>query len=79
MVAAEGASISALRDAVNAQTPEGWEITDMPVAMPKGSQLVRTTATIARRECIREVEADDMGALEALVPEGSRLLSVRVL
>ena len=75
----EGPSLEALQDAVAAQLPEGWQITDVPAAMPKGSQMLTSTATIARRDRVREIEADDMTALEGKVPDGWRLLSVRKL
>lgn len=78
-VQVEGDSIAALRTAVEAQTPEGWEVVSAPAAMTKGTQMLTSTATIARRDLVEEIEADDMAALEAKVPEGWELLSVRSL
>lgn len=75
----QGASLAALRDAVAAELPAGWEITDIPAAMPKGSQLLTSTATIARRDGVEQIEADDLDALHAKVPDGWRLLTVRTL
>ncbi|MEV4687254.1 hypothetical protein [Microbacterium sp. LWH3-1.2] len=75
----EGPSLEALTEAVTTELPAGWVVTDVPAAMPKGSQLLTSTATIARRGDVEEIEADDMAALEAKVPEGWQLLSVHQL
>lgn len=75
----EGASLEALSAAVAAQLSAGWVVTDVPAAMPKGSQLLTSTATMARRDGVEQIEADDMAALEAKVPEGWQLLSVHEL
>mgnify|MGYP003583134804 CR=1 FL=1 len=75
----EGASLAALNAAVTAQLPPGWVVTDVPAAMPKGSQLLTSTATMGRRDGVEQIEADDMTALEAKVPEGWQLLSVHSL
>ncbi|KQP69569.1 MULTISPECIES: hypothetical protein [Microbacterium] len=75
----EGASLEALSAAVTAQLSAGWVVTDVPAAMPKGSQLLTSTATMARRDGVEQIEADDMAALEAKVPEGWQLLSVHEL
>ena len=75
----EGASREALSAAVTAQLSAGWVVTDVPAAMPKGSQLLTSTATMARRDGVEQIEADDMAALEAKVPEGWQLLSVHEL
>lgn len=74
-----GASLEALSAAVTAQLSAGWVVTDVPAAMPKGSQLLTSTATMARRDGVEQIEADDMAALEAKVPEGWQLLSVHEL
>jgi hypothetical protein len=75
----EGPSLEALSAAVAAQLPAGWVATDIPAAMPKGSQLLTSTATMGRRDGVEQIEADDMAALEAKVPEGWQLLSVHEL
>jgi hypothetical protein len=75
----EGASLEALSAAVTTQLPAGWVATDIPAAMPKGSQLLTSTASMARRDGVEQIEADDMAALEAKVPEGWQLLSVHSL
>jgi len=75
----QGESLAALRAAVEAQLPAGWVVADAPAAMPKGSQLLTSTATIARRDGVEQIEADDQAALEAKVPPGWQLLSVHVV
>jgi hypothetical protein len=75
-VEVQGESLAVLRAAVDAQLPDGWVVTDVPAAMPKGSQLLTSTASMARRDGIQQIEADDQAALEAKVPEGWQLLGV---
>ncbi|MBD3942800.1 hypothetical protein IF188_13950 [Microbacterium sp. NEAU-LLC] len=75
-VEVQGESLAALRAAVDAQLPDGWVVTDVPAAMPKGSQLLTSTASMARRDGIQQIEADDRDALQAKVPEGWQLLGV---
>lgn len=75
-VEVEGATLEALHAAATAQLPAGWVVTEVPAAMPKGSQLLTSTATLARRDGIELIEADDMAALHAKVPEGWQLLGV---
>ncbi|MCR2824488.1 hypothetical protein [Microbacterium sp. zg.Y909] len=45
--------------------------------MTKGTITVTAVATIVRRDGGREIEADDMPALKAQVPEGWQLVHVR--
>jgi len=75
----EGDSLESLHAAVRAQLPTGWVVTDVPAAMPKGSQLLTSTATLARRDGVEEIEADDIAGLEAKAPDGWQLLSVHTL
>jgi len=74
----EGNSLEEIATQVRAKTPVGWECLSMPVAMVKGSTALTVRATIARRNGMRDIEADDMPSLRAKVPEGYELLSVRV-
>lgn len=62
---------------LTAKVPAGWELTAAPVAMTAGSTALTATGTIERRDGLREIEADTMPQLEALVPDGWMLLSVR--
>ena len=45
--------------------------------MVKGAQLIRATGMFAQRDELAEIEADDIAALKAKVPDGWILLSVR--
>lgn len=73
----EGDSLADVHAKLVAQVPAGWELTKAPVAMTAGSTALKATGTIERRDGIREIEADTMTQLEAKVPGGWRLLSVR--
>lgn len=72
----EGTDIPELRGQLLAQAPAGWDMASAHVEMkPGGIRIVE--GRFVRREEPREIEADDMTALEAKVPEGWQLLSVR--
>lgn len=62
-----------------AQTPDGWQLASAPVAMAKKDTILTAEGTIVRRDGLQEIEADDLPALEAKVPEGYQLLSVRAV
>ena len=72
-----GNSLEEIHAAAIAQLPDGFELAAAPVQMIKGSTALTATATYRRVDGIREVEADDRGALFAKVPGGWRLLEVR--
>ncbi|WDH80217.1 hypothetical protein PTQ19_07235 [Microbacterium esteraromaticum] len=59
----EADTLEALDAAVRAATPAGWDRTG-----PR---------EISRRDGVREIEAQDLDAMAALVPDGWQLLSVR--
>jgi hypothetical protein len=58
--------------------PDGYVLTDATVAMRKGTTRISAKGTYRSTE-IAEIEADDMAALRAKVPEGWMLISVRAL
>jgi hypothetical protein len=68
-----------IQDLLSAETPEGWQLASAPVAMAKKDTILTAEGTIVRRDGLQEIEADDMAALEAKVPDGYQLLSVRVV
>jgi len=75
-VTVEGTDLPALRAELLAQAPAGWELVATPVTMkPGGIRIVE--AKFQRRDGVREIEADDMAGLEAKVPEGWQMMSVR--
>ena len=72
-----GNSLEEIHAAAVAQLPDGFELTGAPVRMIKGSTTLTATATYRRIDRVREIDADDRGALFAKVPVGWRLLEVR--
>ncbi|MDQ4212485.1 hypothetical protein [Microbacterium capsulatum] len=66
-----------IQDLLAAQTPPGWQLASAPVAMAKKDTILTAEGTIVRRDGVQEIEADDMTSLEAKVPDGYLLLSVR--
>lgn len=73
----QGHSLAEITDTLHAQTPAGWELTDMPVRMENGTTLLTATAIFARRDGQETIEAADMTALRAKVPDGYTLVNVR--
>ncbi|SEB61371.1 hypothetical protein [Microbacterium hydrocarbonoxydans] len=55
----------------------GFDLVSAPVRMLKGEAKMEATGTFKRVDGVREIEADDMTSLEALVPDGWRMLTVR--
>lgn len=55
----------------------GFDLVSAPVRMLKGEAKMEATGTFKRVDGVREIEADDMASLEAKVPEGWRMLTVR--
>lgn len=72
----EGTNVTELRVQLAAQAPVGWDLVSAHATMKAGG--VRTVeGRFDRRDGVREIEAAGMAALEAKVPEGWRMLSVR--
>ncbi|MEQ6898655.1 hypothetical protein [Microbacterium sp. KR10-403] len=69
-------SIDETRQQVRSEVPEGWDLTDAAATMPKASTMITLNAKMARRDGVEEIEAEDIAALRAKVPEGWQLLSV---
>jgi len=55
----------------------GFDLVSAPVRMLKGEAKMEATGTFKRVDGVREIEADDMASLEAKVPDGWRMLTVR--
>ncbi|GAA3762654.1 hypothetical protein GCM10022240_13970 [Microbacterium kribbense] len=70
-------SIQAAREQAQAQVPAGWVLTDAEATMAKASTTITLHAKIARRDGVEDIEAPDLAALQAKVPAGYQLLSVR--
>ena len=73
----QGASLEEIHDNLMAHRPEGFDLISAPVVMAKRDTTINATGTFARRDQVTEIEADDLTALRAKVPEGWQLLSVR--
>jgi len=75
----EGQSLEDVALRVAAKTPQGWECTSKPVTMTKGSTILTARVTLARRDDIRTIEADELPSLRGKVPDGYQLIAVRAL
>lgn len=75
---AEEETQAEVRAALEAQVPDGHMLTDATVAMMKGTTRIRATGRYRSTET-KDIEADDMPALLAEVPDGWSLISVRAL
>ena len=73
---AEGTEIPELRAQLIEEAPEGWDMVSAHVEMKPGGIRIVTGKFEGRHEP-REIEAEDMDALHAKVPEGWQMLSVR--
>lgn len=73
----EGDSLADIHAKLTVQVPAGWELTKAPAAMTAGSTALKATGTTKCRDGMQEIEADTMTKLEAKVPDGWQMLSVR--
>ena len=76
-VAVEGASLEEIQTQLDAHRPAGFDLISSPVEMIKGAAVLKSVGTYARRDQVTEIQADDLDALHAKVPEGWQLLNVR--
>lgn len=72
-----GDSLEDVHDQLAEHAPAGFDLVSAPARMLKGAQGIETTARFDRRDGLREIEAEDMASLEAQVPDGWQMLSVR--
>lgn len=75
-VTLKGEVLSEIRAQLTAQAPAGWELVSAMATMEKAGSMRSVEGKFERRDGIREIQADDTTALQALVPEGWQLLSV---
>lgn len=73
----EAADLAGIQAKLDDLRPDGFDLISSPVEMIKGAAVLKAVGTFARRDQVTEVEADDMDALLAKVPEGWQLLNVR--
>jgi len=76
-VEVQGPSLEDIQLQLAGKCPPGFELVSAPVAMQKGSSVLTATGTFARRDGLRDIEADTMDQLRELTPEGWQMLSVR--
>lgn len=73
----EAHSLAEAHEALEAQCPAGFELADAPVTMGKGTTALTAVGTFIRRDGARDIEAADRAALDAQVPDGWALITVR--
>lgn len=76
-VTLKGEDLADVRAQLVEQAPEGWELVSAKPTMTNGTPVRSVEGKFERRDGTREIEAEDMAALEAQVPEGWQLLSVQ--
>ncbi|MBP3978196.1 hypothetical protein [Microbacterium sp. BLY] len=72
-----GVSLEDVHTQLDAHRQPGYVLTSAPVRMLKGEAKMEATGTFQRVDGVEQIEADDMAGIEAKVPEGWQLLSVR--
>ncbi|MBO9625800.1 MAG: hypothetical protein J7484_05440 [Microbacterium sp.] len=72
----EAPDLAGIQSELDGLRPEGFDLISSPVEMIKGAQVLKAVGTFARRDQVTEIQADDMDALLAKVPEGWQLLNV---
>lgn len=73
----EAADLAGIQTELEGQRPQGFDLVSAPVVMIKGAAVLKAKGTFQSRDRIEQIEADDMDALLAKVPEGWQLLNVR--
>ncbi|MEV7758359.1 hypothetical protein AB0O16_14525 [Microbacterium sp. NPDC089180] len=76
-VEVEAHSLAEAHDLLEAQCPPGFELANTPVTMGKGTTLLPAVGTFVRRDGARDIEAADRAALDAQIPDGWALITVR--
>ncbi|MBN6189984.1 hypothetical protein KZC56_12725 [Microbacterium sp. SSW1-47] len=72
-----GTSLEDVRTQLAAHAQPGFDLASAPVRMLKGEAKMEATGTFRRVDGVEQIEAEDMASLEAKVPEGWQMLSVR--
>lgn len=73
----EAGSLAEVHDALRTQTPAGFELAAAPVSMRASSETLSAAATFVQRDGVRQIEAESVEGLRALVPEGWQMLAIR--
>ncbi|MBS0025122.1 hypothetical protein [Microbacterium paraoxydans] len=72
-----GTSLEDVKEQLARHAQPGYVLASAPVRMLKGEAKMEATGTFRRVDGIEEIEAEDMASLEAKVPDGWQMLSVR--
>ena len=78
-VEVEGNSLADIQENLEALRPGGFDLVKSTAHPVKGTMLLSSVGTFGRRDGAREVEADDRATLDAKVPGGYQLLTVRAV
>lgn len=73
----EAHPLAEAHEALRAAAPDGFELVKASVRMSSGTTLLAAAGEFSRRDGAKEIEAPDMEAMRAAVPEGWTLLHVR--
>ncbi|MBP1325327.1 hypothetical protein JOF28_000559 [Leucobacter exalbidus] len=72
----KGEGLEEIYERLEEARPEGFDLILAPVAMAKGETAITAVGSFAKRDGLRVIEADNMVALRALLPEGWQMLNV---
>ena len=75
-VTVKGGGLPEIQELLEAERPEGFDLTKAPVAMKSGATELTAVGTFERRDQTQMIEADTMDGLRALVPDGWQMLYV---
>jgi hypothetical protein len=76
-VTLKGEDVAGVRAQLTAQAPDGWDLVSAMATMEKAGAMRSVEGKFQRRDGMQELEAETMDALQAKLPEGWQLLSVR--
>lgn len=72
----EGEGLESIREQLEAQRPNGFDLVLAPVKMAKASTEISATGTFARRDDVRELTGESLADLHSQTPEGWQILHV---
>lgn len=72
-----GATLAEVLVELEQHRQPGFVLASAPVRMLKGEAKMKATGTFTRVDGVQQIEAEDMASLEAKVPDGWRMLTVK--
>lgn len=72
-----GSTLAEVLEELEQHRQPGFVLVSAPVRMLKGEAKMKATGTFKRVDGVQQIEADDMASLEAKVPDGWRMLTVK--